>query len=336
MRARKCLITGCAFFLLACGGMSAGRVRLFSDEARMQQPSVVYTFLERYAFELDSLQKKYGDAKVAMDFDHFSFRRGSLRDLLNLKPGDPYEIRLENGNTYEVDWLDDNGNVRVGVSFPASFELLYGHKRSEMEDAFRTLLKSQPSDFAPRTDIPANLIDVEGGCLADADTHTHYIPELNTTTYYTLDNGKHIPVCEKSLPAYSALNLFQGMREVDPSCKLHVSQRLAEYKRQDFEIGLGQWLNYCASPGMMTFSGVLEESADSVKLLLVVIDLQAGYQHLMSVSVPTELIDNPATTLNATLDAYIPTHHIEDLYSDRTKALKMKAWKESLPSSDNQ
>ena len=53
--------------------MDAQSFRLFSPEVKTDYPSVVYDFLERYLFELDSLERKGIQTRQKIDDDKVIF-----------------------------------------------------------------------------------------------------------------------------------------------------------------------------------------------------------------------------------------------------------------------
>lgn len=75
---------------------------------------------------------------------------------------------------------------------------------------------------------------------------------------------------------------------------------------------------------MTTYVAVEEERKDGLKLLLIAQCRDLGFNHMLSIIVPWNFVDNRKSVLKAQLNAYIPTNNVKDLYQQYKQKPKKK------------
>lgn len=138
-------------------------------------------------------------------------------------------------------------------------------------------------------------------------------------------HGKFQTVFDASHKESSALNLALGAIS-DKNFKLVIEQTLYGFKTVQYTVTLNQWLNYCAQNGLKLYASVEEVREDGLKLFVLAESQNLGYNHVMSLVIPTEFCNNSKSVLKAKLTAYIPTDNVKNLYQDykakRKKSIK--------------
>jgi hypothetical protein len=87
-------------------------------------------------------------------------------------------------------------------------------------------------------------------------------------------------------------------------------------------VSLAQWLNYCRKLNCMVYFAVEEERYDGLKILLIARCRDFNFNHVLSIIVPDTFTEKKDAILKATLNAYIPTQNVLDLYKQYTEKSK--------------
>lgn len=112
--------------------------RLFSESARMLQPSPVYDFLER-ALSVSQRSPLTPEGEVILR--KVVFETGSWDVLRQMTPADAFSVKNIDGKAYQVKW-QRNGKEMVSLFFPIEYELLCGKSRRLLEHDFVDGLKA--------------------------------------------------------------------------------------------------------------------------------------------------------------------------------------------------
>lgn len=309
-------------FLLLCSLMAKaddGTFCLFSSDVKTQYPSVVYDFLECYLYELDSLNKAKVYTEQRIRDDKVIFTIGSPSVARSLSPANPVSINKVEDKYYEVVWTDTLGNTLLDVSFPIQFELLLGKPKVEIEKELKQTMQEY-NNYTPANSIPEEIILKEDSCFVSNQVSNYFIESMNTATYY---RGQ-APTFSAEDKWHSAANLFQGVIDSVDDYTLYVEQSLYGFKTMQYTLPLTQWLAYCQAMRMTTYVAVEEEREDGLKLLLIAQCRDLGFNHMLSIIVPWNFVDNRKSVLKAQLNAYIPTNNVKDLYQQYKQKPKKK------------
>lgn len=286
-----------------------GAFCLFNTDMKTQYPSVVYDFLEHYLYELDSLNKAKVYIEQRIKDDNVVFHTGSPSVARRISPTYPVSINRVEDKYYEVAWSDTLGNTLLDISFPIQFELLLGKPKAEIEKELKMTMQEY-NDYYPAYCMSEDKILQEDGCSMSNPVSNYYIESMNTATYYKGNK----PTFDARDKWHSAANLFQGCIDSIGSYMLYIEQNLYGFKTMQYTLPLTQWLAYCQAMKITTYVAVEEEREDGLKLLLIAQCRDLGFNHMMSIIVPWNFVDNRKSVLKAQLNAYIPTNNVKDLY----------------------
>lgn len=299
---------------------------LFSNEMKTEYPSFLYDFLERYLYQLDSLQNANPTQFVnRLGQDKVLFKKGGPQTAKKITPDNPVSIRMIENKYYEVVWLDKAEKEILHMVFPISFELILGTPKNKIETTLRQQLQAMPKTFTPEKQENLAVTEEENGIYIPKDNKYSEIKELNTKTYYLkTKTGKLTPIFDSKQLHFSTVNLFQGIIDQCNEYKLNIFQNLYDFQHEEYTITLGQWLNYCKDIHATIYMGLEEEREDGVKILLLVHSHDLGFHHMMSLIMPWKFVDKPNTVLKAKLNAYIPSHNIMTLYEENQSSRSNK------------
>ncbi len=287
--------------------------RLFSDEMKAAYPSVIYDFLDRYLYDINHRQRGY-ELNQRMADDKVIVTAGSIDNISRLSPEMPFSLTRNEDASYEVCWTDTLGNTLLGLQFPIQFELLLGQPKAEIEKTMRQQLDICSNVVTPQP-LNSELEKMSDGYFRTIPVTHYYVESLNTATYYQKEKGEKMkPVYGKDQKWYSATNLFHGLIDDTSDYRLYIEQSLYGFNKQSYTISLNQWLNYCEENNLVIYFAIEEEREDGLKALLIAQSHDLGFNHMLSIIIPDNFVEKRNVTLKATMNAYIPTDNVKDLY----------------------
>jgi hypothetical protein len=322
---RKIFIISIFLMIVHIHLVNAQSFRLFAPEVKQEYPSVVYDFLERYLYELDSLQREGIAIHQRIADDKVFFFEGQPNSVNEITADMGFSIKTLEGKSYEVSWTDSAGKIVLGLYFPMQYELILGKPKNIIETELKSeIMKSvnivKSYDY---TDEDFETL-ANGYYISKYNTH-YYLKDLNTATYYIKDaEGVYSPFFNDSEKWYSAANLFQGHIKDIFGYKIFVKQNLYGFKYDCFTIPLEKWLGYCNAMKMTTYFAVEEEREDGIKALFIAQSPDLGFNHVLSLVIPYDFVTNKKCVIKATLNAYIPTQNVAELYKQYVEKPKKK------------
>ncbi len=292
----------------------AQRYTLFAPEVKTAYPSVVYDFLEKYLFEIDSLQRKGIPVEQRLRDDKVMFLTGDATIARKITSEMMFNVSKTENKFYEVSWSDTLGNVVLDLAFPMQYELLLGKSRVELEKDFKATLAEAPP-YMPVSLATDKFTRQDDGCLMTEPIANYYVESLNSASYYTIaESGDTIPTFNDTDKWHSAANLFQSRIDAISDYTLYVEQNLYGFRKVQYMVSLQQWLAYCQALKLDTYFAIEEEREDGLKALLIVQSKDLGFNHMLSLIIPDNYVTNKKTVFKATLNAYIPTQNVKELY----------------------
>lgn len=320
MLARKNIISWILCLLSLLGARAAeNRLCLFSEALRQEHPSVVYDFLERYLFQLDSLQQSGELYRSQLMRDDVRFVAGDVEACRQITPQTDFTLSLTDNLYYEATWRNEADSVLLDLVFPARYELICGLPKHKIERTLERQLKAMPLRFEPDS-IPANqeVTQVNDSLWQREPTEHYEIEAIHDATYFERNDSSGLtPLFDGQRPLCSAFNLLQGL--VADSCgyRLYVEQSVYEFDVLCYTVTLAQWLNYCRSIHGKVYIGLEEEHEDGFLLLLLLMSPDLGFKHMLSLIVPRDFVNRPNAVLKAKLYAYIPIHNVKAYYKEK-------------------
>lgn len=284
-------------------------VRLFAPQVMNNHASDVYDFLERYFLELVAwkdkvtLEQKMADDKVMLVI-------GTLDSLRLITDRTPFTISRFENRFYEVSWLRENGSKILVMVFPIQYELLFGMPQVEIANTMYDRIVSAPkfSDVI----VPDSLQSMDKYIYRSVPIRSYQIEDVNNALYFFNDNDEYSLVVDTAMVNYSATNALQQPTRCDNP--INVEQSVYGFKKLHYTITLSQWINYCHSAGLETYTAIEEEYDDAIRVLMVAESKDFAYNHLLSFIIPRNFIAKPNAEFKCKLSAFIPTHNVKNLY----------------------
>ena len=318
----KMALIGICFFVSMQG--IAQRFNLFAPEIKTEYPSVVYDFLERYLYEIDSLQTNGGPVDLRLRDDKVLFLTGNASTARHITPDMPFSVASTAAKFYEVSWVDSLGTCVLDVAFPMQYELILGKSKVELEQVFKEVL-SEPRNYTPLLKDKDRLLLQTDSCLMTQPICHYYVESLNTATYYRRDaNDSLYVVFSPNDKWHSAANLFQGCVDSISDYILYVEQNLYGFKKKQYTIPLSLWLAYCQAMKFQVYFAIEEEREDGLKALLIAQSTDLGFNHMFSLIIPDDFVEHRNSVVKGSLHAYIPTQNVKDLYKQYVENPKKK------------
>ena len=131
-----------------------------------------------------------------------------------------------------------------------------------------------------------------------------------------LSDGGYSLIYSPDKPEESIRNLF--VLPCDRSITAGVNQKLYGGKNIYFEIPLVQLHNFCQLEGCEIFVGIEECGNKKIKGMLILLNRSSGYNHVMHFNTDLRILEHPEKyKMNIQLYAYVPTHNIYSLFSEK-------------------
>lgn len=271
---------------------------LFSDELHQQEHASVLDFLERYFLQLKYPPTDKTAQTMTRD-DDFVFLTGSLATVEHLLPSDAFSFSYDR-QFYQANWLR-GGETILSVMFPVAYELISGENKIEAEnnlyhDVMNTLVIDQPQ---PQS------------------SDEHYISERFSSRLY-LHRGKL--VMSERHPAESAANILLSP-SIEGDFTIQLTQLSYGFRKTTFEVPLRQWTAYCLQAGCLLYYGVENVAANgNVEAVVIAVNEAENYNHVLTVTIPSDAIRQRCGSLEAKLYPFVPTHYVKNLFGEYRKS----------------
>lgn len=286
--------------------------RFFPDELKSKNKDVL-EFIERYFLEL-SCCSDYNQRNQKMQDDKFIFLLGNYPECYSLVEGTDFKLSKVNDRYYEATWSKD-GTDKLSVAFPIWCELLTGMPLNEIQKTLYQSVKESPDSLQLIEDL-TDMIKLEDNIYGTNPVKHYELAELINRCYYLKnDSLEFSAIYDTCHFNYSIANLFH-IPNLGHGRELQIKQYLYGFKSMTFTVGVSEWVNYCLNEGMNVYFAVENETIENIKAVVLAENKNLGYNHLLSITVPRDFISNPTVKLSATLNAFIPTHNVRNLYQE--------------------
>lgn len=299
-------------------------IPLFNDIMRLLQPSPVYDFLE-YAL----LNWKYKVNPNQLYLSKVIFKLGNWNSLLIEKLNE-CDCSIENreDKLYIVTWKRNEQEVAI-IGIPIDYELLNNDTRRNMEQAFvRDLSENHPAIVRPQPAIISesdlNIYGTEG--LFVVPGASYIIELLNQNIYYklaticekadtiirkspvtmTIESVMPVIVNDPDFPAETFANLMMCDDNSVPDVTIELDFHLSNYHRQQVTIPLSQFKAFCRQNGCNFYFACDGVQNDKARGIMFASNLPKGYNHLLSLHIPTEQLYSASPVVHADVYLYIP------------------------------
>lgn len=286
--------------------------RFFPDELKSDNKGIL-EFIERYFLEL-SFCSDNNQRKQKMQDDKFIFLLGNYPECFSLIEGADFKLSKIDDKYYEATWGKDGVN-KLSVAFPIWCELLTGMPLNEIQKTLYQSIKESPDSLQLLEDL-TDMIKLEDRVYGTNPVKHYELTELVNRRYYKKNNGSEFSAIYDTCHFnYSMANLFH-IPDFGHERELHIKQNLYGFKSVTFTVSVSEWVCYCLKEGMEVYFSIENETIENIKAVVLAENKNWGYNHLLSVTIPRDFISNPTVKLTATLNAFIPTHNVRNLYQE--------------------
>ena len=205
------------------------------------------------------------------------------------------------------------------MSFPNNYSLISGLNKAESDQAFIADLKQYAStNTKPDTLLPRIAAPADSSSYVVKKGTQYMIKEINSDKYYIKLRGDSIcPIYSCDFPSETLANLMQQV--TGGNFKLRISQNMYGYNRQEYEIPLRCFSDFCTETGCSTYVGIEAEDDKQVKAVVVYRNTMFAYNHLLYITGDNITLGKCKGTINAALYCYIPTHNVKSMYNEKNK-----------------
>lgn len=290
---------------------------LFNKEERLEMPSPVYDFIERYALAINLPLKREKTVARQIAEDHISFNAGTFSSLFGSKKD--LNIMMQDERNYTVSW-NRQGETSCSMNFPADYALLHGSEMIENERRLsgQILRHKVRSDSVLPVVIREQLMPTWQNNYFILSGQSYYIDKLNTNLYYerTSDRGDEFQlVYNEKYPLESLANLFTTTW-VPNSFTLDVTLCKYGNSKESFQVPLTQWTDYCLQQGCKPYFGVISYDGQTAVCSIIMRNAPCGYNHILKASIPMNQFMERKGLITARLFAYVPTYNIKYLFEE--------------------
>ncbi len=301
--------------------------RLFSQSQREALGTTVCDFIERYTLQLDLHVKQQVSPSEQMCIDGVTATPMPLsaKRLAALCADSTVGIRtqLTDERSYSFQWTYGN-DILATLSFPVDYNLLMG---TDMDERERRLPQELQCTIAP-TDSFLQLENIDEQQLHKAWNDNYYTLEqghyllksLSANQYLERDTmGRLRYIFNPQLPVESLANLFTT-GAVSGRFSLLITMGLYGFKSCTINSTPEQWLAMCIDEGCKPYFGLISMADDGTAVCeLIMHNEMMGYNHVMRIEVPSDLIARREGTLRARLTAYVQVSKIRNLFEEYLK-----------------
>lgn len=273
-------------------------LQLFSEEMRKVDHSPVLHFLERYFLQLKYPPRTISANNMIRD-DQFRFLTGSLQTVDELMPTDAFSFSYDK-RLYTVSWKRD-GQTLLEVCFPVEYELISGENKVEAENNLvADIQQTAITGEAPRPALSQNYLNDQFSCR--------------------LYEQKGQLVFSERHPAETVANIMLS-QQAKGAFVLQVTQLSYGFQKTTFSVPLRQWIAFCQKNGCQLYVGIedITENGDVCAVVLAVNEAE-NYNHVLTVTVPSEAIREKTGTIEARIWPYVPTHNVQNLFDTYRKS----------------
>jgi len=294
---------------------------IFSSAQRAGIGRCVCNFLERYYLEIDASINEQVTSSEKMQIDNVKVLKGGFGQLRELSADSTVLINLQiiNEREYIMGWHRDTTWL-CQISFPIEYNLLAGVNMDERE---RRLSEELSLYHATAIDT-LHLEDINQMTKAWQDNYytfkrgSYLLENLSANLYFEKnDSGNLVPIFNKLYPIESLANLFTS-NLVENNCMLVIKLRKYGFKSDSISVPLRDWVSYCQQTGCKPYLGIIsmEESGDAV-CELVMHNREMGYNHIMKMTVPMNILRTRKGHILARLNSYVTASRIKNLFGEK-------------------
>ena len=211
---------------------------------------------------------------------------------------------------YRLTWMIGDKELRITI--PADCQLIIGADALELESIVERDVPNFPADYTFNIQCDdAKVSAAEGLKIVERG---YYLNELIRADLYFVNKGGDMQLyCDKRNPSRSISNIMLTGQFAKPiPMKLTINKY--GYKSSELNTTLQQFLAYCIEEGCTLYFGIKTSGDSRLTGTLFARNDALGYNHVMSVVFPTDIISGGNSKVASTLYAYIPLHNVTEKF----------------------
>lgn len=273
-------------------------LQLFSDELRLLESSPILDFLERYFLQL-KFPPAFKTASNMIRDDELCFLTGTLATINDVRPSDGFSYSCDK-HRYLATWNRDE-RVLLSVSFPVEYGLISGENKIEAEDHLLDDILKASLDH--RKDKPAQ--------------DEHYLNDSFVSRLYYA--GGEL-ISDSRHPVETVANMMLSTKALGDYA-MQITQICYGFQKKVFQVPLRQWIAFCKDNGCQLYFGVEGfGSHGEVNAVVLAVNHAENYNHVLSFSVPTDVIESRQGVIDARLYPYVPMHNVKSMFAAYRKS----------------
>ena len=154
---------------------------------------------------------------------------------------------------------------------------------------------------------------------------------INSDTYYVIDRKQQLqPLWYVKNPARSTRNLFCVSDPLFDQATISIRFTMYDMSVEEVKVGLPDFLDFCRQKGCEPYVGIESFDDQEVKASVFMYDRASGYDHIFTVSIPTNQVGASNCNVSARGSLYSPTTNVTTLFYefDQSKNKKPIKWKD--------
>ncbi len=288
---------------------------LFPVPVRSGLPTTICDFIERYLLELSLPLPREKTIHKQLLEDGFICLEGAPETMVAAMCSDTaLTINLTNvlEKRYCLEWKNsiDSGSV----VFPADWQLLSGRDMVENENRLPVEIAKYDNLWKEHLPDTASLTPSEQGLLVH-DGGYYYVKSLACTQFYRHEKDTVRLVDDPSIISAYTANLFTSTG-LHNDFILNIKMRVFGLTSTYFKVPLNQWISFCLANGCKPYWGIISVSEDILEGELIMRNADLGYNHVMRIWLPTELLHKGSGEIQTRLVPYVPTHNLSYLFDE--------------------
>lgn len=270
---------------------------------------MIYNFIERnnlYLRLLEPNTRSVVASTLGLEYEEKQFF--NINDSANVTMRD-----FPNEKKFLFQWTDKKGNILCNVKFPMNYSLISGLDMEEIQNKLEFELQHHTAkgNVTMPTINPNKLLQQNGIYVNKGD---HYIiEEFNANTYYA-DNLGQKPVNSVQYPVETLANILTG---ITPSgITANVTQNKYGLKKSNYTVKLNDLIDFFYANNCHPYFGVERVTDSEIVALVIYENTELFYNHLLNVTINTNVIAKGSGTIKINAYCYIPTHNLKALFGE--------------------
>lgn len=279
----------------------------------------VCDFLERHSLQAQLPLERIKTVEKANEEAEVVFLAGSMQ-LLPKCQGDStlfFSVSNYDNKGYVVSW-DREGESFCSLRFPADYYLLHGTDFSEAKETIaRDLREWADTSLVALGQIDTlSLVKLSAPELFVSVGDSLFVSHLNTNSYYSEVDSASYDLLDSELFPIETLANIAVRGGVDNQIDLHLTLSMSDYGQNHVDLKLNGLLTYLREKGCVIYYGVIENTSNSLTVLLIAANKAEGYCHTIRLEGTSQVVVERKGQMEGRVSTFIPLSRIKSLFEE--------------------